>query len=140
MTAHILDNLEKYYRTLPRPPVRPITLKEAILNVIFVLLCAPFLSAVFFVLPLIGQILVLCSFSITIWYFFARRSWLVVLSFLTGFFIFAIPTLATIQLIKNNLNLTLFFLLALGVPVSIFYICTMACRIWCEADKQLLNH
>lgn len=91
---------------------------------------APFSFVIFMVIPVMGAITVALSFSLTVWYLISRRSVLVALTVLGGSVLFWGVLFETIQVIKNNLEVPLFFLTAMGIPVSAMYCMFIGTRIW----------
>jgi hypothetical protein len=91
---------------------------------------APFSFVTFMVIPMMGQVTVGLSFLLTVWYLVSRKSLLAFLTVLGGSILFGMVLFATIQVIKNNLEVPLFFFTATGIPVSAMYCIFIGTRIW----------
>ena len=125
-----LDKFEKFHRRNSRPPVAPATMREIGLTLGVSLAVTPFFLTTFFVLPMIGQVVVGCSLGMSLLYLWVRRSILVALATIIGSGSFAIFTYLTIQGLKDRLDVALFIFLVLGVPVASFFCMFMGMRIW----------
>jgi hypothetical protein len=131
VAPHIrLDDFEKFHvrqmvRTSP-----PVTLREVLCTLLVTLVCAPFFFATFFLIPMMGQVTVGLAALLTALYLWFRRSLLVAFIAVSGAGIFSGLMFAFIQSIKMRLDVPLFILIALGIPVTAIYSIFIAGRIW----------
>ncbi len=131
VAPHIrLDEFERFHlrRLVRRVPA--VTGLEIAWTAAIALFCAPFFFATFFLIPMMGQITVGLAAFVTALYLWYRRSLLIAAVALGGGGFFAALTFAFIQSIKNNLEVPLFILIALGIPVTAIYTMFVAARIW----------
>lgn len=131
VAPHIrLDDFERFHErnSVRTPP--PVTLRELAYTLVIALFLSPFFFATFFLIPMMGQISVGLAGFLTVLYLYYRRSILVAAVTLGAAAIFSGVTFATIQSIKNNLEVPLFILIALGIPVTALYCIFIAGRIW----------
>lgn len=139
MTVGILDSIEKSYRSRPKPPVRKLGLKECISIFSLVFVCAPFITAICLILPIMGQVVTILAVTMLGLYLYARRSWQMLFLVIFSYLVFLAPTLIFMQQLKYRLELVLFFLLAGGIPVSIIFTLVMAYKFWVEAEYNYSN-
>ncbi len=131
VAPHIrLDEFEKFHqrqivRTVPR-----VTLREVGYTLLVGLICSPFFFATFFLIPMMGQITVGLAAFLTALYLWFRRSILIALIALSSAGIFSGLMFGFIQSIKTRLEVPLFILIALGIPVTAMYSIFIAGRIW----------
>ena len=132
----ILDELEKIHRrSLPKRFRAPSSSELFVISAMS-FFSAPFVSATFLLVPLIGQGLVLFFFSLVGIFFFVRRSWLVFICAVIAHLAFVIPAIAIIPSIKHRLDLAYFVLLALGIPVVVLMSLLVAARAWMEVELR----
>jgi hypothetical protein len=125
-----LAEFERYHANRRLQVVPVASLRECMWTFLTACLFTPFFFVTFFVLPMMGQIIVGLALLITAVYFYYRRSILSLISGLTGCGAFALLTFNTIQAIKYHLEVPLFIFLVLGVPITAGYCIFVASRIW----------
>lgn len=131
VAPHIrLDDFERFHGKSSLRPPPPVTMRELVYTLLIALFLAPFFFATFFLIPMMGQISVGFAGFLTALYLYYRRSILVAAVTMGAGTIFSGTTFATIQSIKNNLEVPLFILIALGIPVTALYSIFIAGRIW----------
>ena len=121
---------EKFHAARLAPVQTTPGLRELVITFALTLFMAPFSFVTFMVIPVMGQITVGLSVLLTILYIVSRRSWLVAVTAVSGTALFWALMFITIQSIKNNLELPLFFFTATGIPVSAMYCMFIGSRIW----------
>jgi hypothetical protein len=121
---------EKFHASRTAPTQTVPELRELAITFALTLFMAPFSFVTFMVIPVMGQITVGLSVLLTVLYLFSRRSWLVALTAVSGTVLFWGLLFVTIQSIKNNLEVPLFFFTATGIPVSAMYCMFIGTRIW----------
>lgn len=109
--------------------LRP-SMKELVLTALVTLVMSPVSFVTFMVIPMMGQITVGFAALISGIYLFYRRSFLVALTAIGCFVVFWTMLFVSIQAIKNNLEVLLFFFTATGIPVSAMYCMFIGSRIW----------
>lgn len=131
VTARIrLDQFERFHaqrRVLVLPRA---TCSEVAITFLVALIVAPFFFATFFIIPMMGQISVGLAGLLTAIYLYFRKSVVIALTVMTAAVILSSLAFATIQSIKYNLEVPLFILVALGIPVTAMYCIFIAGRIW----------
>lgn len=131
VTPHIrLEEFENFHIRHRAKVQRAVTLRELGYTFITSILVSPFLLGTFFLIPMMGQISVGLAGLLTAIYLWYRRSLLVACVALSGSGIFSAFIFATIQGIKHNLEVPLFIIIALGIPVTTIYTIFIAARIW----------
>ncbi len=131
VAPHIrLDDFEKFHVSRRVRKSYPVTLREILITLLVSLACAPFFFATFFLIPMIGQISVGLAAFLTALYLWFRRSVIVAAVALAGSVIFSGLMFGFIQSIKRNLEVPLFILIALGIPVTAMYCIFISGRIW----------
>ena len=106
------------------------SLKELCVTLLITLGMAPFAFVTFMVIPIMGQVTVGFAALLTVLYLFFRRSALIALTVLVGSFVFWSVIFGVIQVIKNNLEVPLFFFTATGIPVCAIFCMFIGARIW----------
>jgi hypothetical protein len=106
------------------------SLRELCITLLVTLGIAPFSFVTFFVIPMMGQITVGFALLLTVLYLYFRRSLLVAGTALLGAVFFWGLLFVTIQGIKQNLEVPLFFFTATGIPVCTAYCIFIGTRIW----------
>ena len=109
--------------------LRP-SIKELVLTALVTLVMSPVSFVTFMVIPMMGQVTVGFAALVTGIYLFYRRSFLVALTAIGVFVVFWTALFVSIQAIKNNLEVILFFFTATGIPVSAMYCMFIGSRIW----------
>lgn len=80
---------------------------------------AAFSFATFFVIPMMGQITVSAAALLMLMYLYYRRSALVAETVGIGSLVFWVALFASIQVMKSNVEVPLFFFTATGIPVCV---------------------
>jgi len=125
-----VSDFERYHgQQLVPVQVRP-SLKELLITAAITLLIAPFSFVIFLVIPVMGVITVGFSFFLTCLYLYYRKSILVAATAFCCSVVFWGALFLSIQGIKNNLEVLLFFFTATGIPVSAMYCMFIGARIW----------
>lgn len=125
-----VDDFEKFHaQQIVRVPQRA-TLRELVYTLSIALFMAPFTAVTFMVIPIMGQVTVFVSLSLTLLYLYFRRSVLVAMAAGVASLIFWVAIFVSIQAIKNRLEVPLFFFTATGIPVSAMYSMFIGARIW----------
>ena len=83
-----------------------------------------------------GQIVVGSAMFLSITYLVVRRSMTVALAAFAGVFLLVLGIFLFIQALKTRLDVTLFFLLATGIPVSAIYSIFVAALIWIQLENR----
>jgi hypothetical protein len=91
---------------------------------------APFLYATFFLIPMMGQVTVGFAGLITALYLFFRRSIVIAMTVVGSAAMLSTIFFMTIQSMKYRLDVTLFVLIALGIPVTLIFTTFVAMKIW----------
>ena len=125
-----IDDFERFHRPLLRKAPPPVTLKEIAWTMAISTAVAPFFFATFFIIPMMGQITVGLAAIVTTLYLFFRRSLVVALTVLVSAMLLSSVAFMSIQSIKYRLDVTLFVLIALGIPVTILYCLFVGMKIW----------
>jgi len=125
-----VDDLERHYRKSISFDTPRATIKELLLTIFLAAFLTPFFFTTFFVLPIMGQVVVFFALFMTSVYLWARRSIAVTLAAITGSASFALLTYLTIQAVKAKLDIPLFIFLVMGIPVTAIYSLYLAMRIW----------
>ena len=130
MAKITLDQFEKFHApSMRRNPPRA-SVKEIMGTALVATLTAPFFFATFFCIPMMGQVTVGFASVLTVLYLFYRRSFVIVATILLMEILLSAGLFASIQTVKNQLDVTLFFLIALGIPVSAMYSMFIGMKIW----------
>lgn len=125
-----LSDFERHHALSLHKELRSPGIRELVITLALTLFMAPFSFVTFMVIPMMGQVTVGLSFLLTVWYLVSRKSLLAFLTVLGGSILFGMVLFATIQVIKNNLEVPLFFFTATGIPVSAMYCIFIGTRIW----------
>lgn len=125
-----LNEFEKFHRPKQRPASPKITLKEIGLTILITLIGLPFFLTTFFVIPMMGQVTVGLVALVTTLYLYFRRSVVILGIIAISVAIPSVTFLAVIPTVKNQMDLTLFILTALGIPVCAMYCMFIGTRIW----------
>ena len=133
--AHIVDRIriedfEKFHAPRLRKPPPPVTFKEVVITMLVATVMAPFLFTTFFVIPMIGQISVGLAGFMTVLYLWARKSIIIALAILASCGFFSSLMFMSIQSIKYRIDVTMFVLIALGIPMTTLLTVIVAMRVW----------
>lgn len=134
-----LAEFERYHAHRRMRPQPVASARECLGTFVTACFFTPFFFVTFFVLPMMGQIIVGLALIITAIYFYYRRSILALASGFTGFCTFALATFSTIQAIKYHLEVPLFIFLVLGVPITAVYCIFVMSRIWIVRGGDQFN-
>lgn len=130
MSKKSLTEFEVYHQgQVERPYVRPTT-KEIVITIALIFFMTPFFFVTATIIPLMGPITVLFAMVISVIYLWSRRSWLISAVALISTIAFWSCIFGGIQLVKNDLDVVLFFFTALGIPMSAIFSGFVATRIW----------
>jgi hypothetical protein len=130
MTNITISQFEKFHakkvvRCIPR-----LTLQEVILSIVVAFVVTPFVFVTATIIPLMGIITAALVVGLTLVYLYSRRSLGAFVTVLVGAVTFTQITFATIQSVKSHLEVPLFILTALGIPVCFLYCIFISTRIW----------
>jgi hypothetical protein len=125
-----LADFERFHGERMVPAQKRPSLREISLTALITLMMAPFGFVTFMVIPVMGQVTVCFALFLTFLYLFYRRSFVVAGVALGCSLVFWSALFMSIQAIKNNLEVVLFFLTATGIPVSAIYCMFIGARIW----------
>lgn len=126
----LVAEFEKFHAAALTRRQKVPTLRELFVTLAVTLIMAPFAFVTFMVIPVMGQVTVGFSVALTLLYIVYRRSLLVALATIGGSLVFWCALFGTIQVIKNNLEVPLFFFTATGIPVCAMYSIFIGTRIW----------
>jgi hypothetical protein len=121
---------ERHHASLRVHTPPPVTLKELACTFVITFCLAPFSFVGFLVIPMIGAITAAFTAFVTTMYLIARKSWAVSLTAIGGTVVFWTILFNTIQAIKNQLEVVLFFFTAMAIPVSILFCILISARTW----------
>jgi hypothetical protein len=85
---------------------------------------------IFMCIPMIGVVTVGFSLFITALYLYFRRSVLVLLTIIMTSVTLSAVFFGSVQSLKYRMDVTLFVLIALGIPVTLIYTTFVGMRIW----------
>jgi hypothetical protein len=125
-----LSEFESFHRARQKPKQELPTIRELLITALLTVVMAPFSFVTFMVIPVMGQITVGFAMLLTAIYIWCRKSVLVALTAGLGALAFWSTLFETIQVIKTNLEVPLFFFTATGIPVSAIYCIFIGTRIW----------
>ena len=125
-----IEDFEKFHAPSLRKPPPPVTVKEVVITMLVATLMAPFLFTTFFVIPMIGQISVGLAAFVTALYLWARKSIIIALTILASAGLFSSLMFMSIQSIKYRIDVTMFVLIALGIPMTTLLTVIVAMRVW----------
>lgn len=125
-----ISDFEKFHakrvvRAIPR-----LTLREVIASLSVAFVVTPFVFVTATIIPLMGIITAMLVILLTLIYLYSRRSIGAFCTVVAGALIFTQLTFATIQSVKYHLEVPLFILTALGIPVCFLYCIFISTRIW----------
>jgi hypothetical protein len=125
-----IEDFERYHARRQRKAPPRLTLKEVIVTMAISLAIAPFMYATFFLIPMMGQVTVGFAGFITALYLFFRRSIVVALAVIVSAGFLSSIFFMTIQSVKYRLEVPLFILIALGIPMTLIYTTFVGMKIW----------
>lgn len=126
----LVSDFERFHaKNIVPVQLRP-SLSELFLTALITLIITPFSFVIFLVIPVMGMITVCFSFLLSCLYLYYRRSILVAGTAIGCSVVFWVALFMSIQGIKNNLEVVLFFLTAMGIPVSAMFCMFIGSRIW----------
>jgi hypothetical protein len=125
-----LREFESFHRARLAPVQQRPSLGELAITALITLIMAPFGFVTFMVIPVMGQVTVGFALLLTCIYLFYRRSLAAAAVTIGCSVLFWTALFLTIQAIKNNLEVLLFFFTAMGIPVSAMYCMFIGTRIW----------
>jgi|LauGreDrversion4_2_1035121.scaffolds.fasta_scaffold04041_9 hypothetical protein len=125
-----IEDFEKFHAPRLRKPPPPVTVKEVVITMLIATAMAPFLFTTFFVIPMIGQISVGLAGFVTALYLWARKSIIIALTILASAGLFSSLMFMSIQSIKYRIDVTMFVLIALGIPMTTLLTVIVAMRVW----------
>jgi hypothetical protein len=125
-----IEDFEKFHAPRLRKPPPPVTVKEVVITMLIATAMAPFLFTTFFVIPMIGQISVGLAGVVTALYLWARKSIIIALTILASAGLFSSLMFMSIQSIKYRIDVTMFVLIALGIPMTTLLTVIVAMRVW----------
>jgi len=125
-----IEDFERFHAPRFRKAPPPVTLKEIALTFLVCMVMAPFVFTTFFVIPMIGQISVGFAGFVTALYLWSRKSIVIALTILASGGLFASIMFMSIQSIKYRIDVTMFVLIALGIPMTTLLTVIVAMRVW----------
>ena len=125
-----IEDFEKFHAANLRKPPPPVTVKEVVITMLVATVMAPFLFTTFFVIPMIGQISVGLLGFVTALYLWSRKSFIIALTILASGGLFCSLMFMSIQTIKYRIDVTMFVLIALGIPMTTLLTFLVAMRVW----------
>jgi len=125
-----IEDFEKYHAPRFRKSPPPLSFKEVLVTLAISVVIAPFLYATFFLIPMMGQVTVGFAGLITALYLFFRRSIVIAMTVVGSAAMLSTIFFMTIQSMKYRLDVTLFVLIALGIPVTLIFTTFVAMKIW----------
>lgn len=125
-----IEDFERYHAPRVRKSPPPVTLKEVVVTALIPVVVVPFMYVVFFCIPMIGVVTVGFSLFVTTLYLFFRRSIIILGAALLSSGILAGLFFTFIQSLKYRMDVTLFVLIALGIPVCLMYTTFVGMKIW----------
>lgn len=125
-----IEDFEKFHARKLRKPPPPVTVKEVVITMLVATVMAPFLFTTFFVIPMIGQVSVGLAAFVTALYLWFRKSIIIALTILASGGFFASLMFMSIQSIKYRIDVTMFVLIALGIPMTTLLTVIVAMRVW----------
>lgn len=131
MHNHVtLDALERAHTERLRPKSQRPSLRELALTILVAVTAAPFLSTIFLLLPLMGQVGVGAALLVTCYYLVVRRSLLVLLAAGAGVLLFLSLVVFMVQGGNYRGQMPITFFMAFGGPVTIVYCLLVSARIY----------
>lgn len=125
-----IEDFEKFHAASCRKAPPPVSLKELVATVLVSVIMAPFLFATFFVIPMMGQVTVGLAAFVTALYLWSRKSIVIVLTVLASSALLSSILFMSIQSIKYRIDVTMFVLIALGIPMTFMYTVFVGMKVW----------
>jgi hypothetical protein len=125
-----IEDFERFHAKRLRKAPPPASLKEIAITVLLAIIVVPFMYVTFMCIPMMGVVTVGFSLFITSLYLFFRRSLLILAAALFSSGALAGLFFVFVQSVKYRMDVTLFVLIALGIPVTIIYTTFVGMRIW----------
>ncbi len=125
-----IAEFEKYHAKALRRPTPRASLYEAFITLVISTVMTPFAFVTASIIPVMGPVTVLLGLSLTALYLVFRRSFIIGGVAVLSSVLFWSVLFGTIQSYKNDLDVVLFFLTALGIPVTFMYCMFIGSQIW----------
>ncbi|MEY4667904.1 MAG: hypothetical protein RL518_603 [Pseudomonadota bacterium] len=133
--THVVDRIriedfERYHAPRFRMAPPPVSIKEVIVTMLICTVMAPFLFTTFFVIPMMGQVTVGLAGFVTALYLWFRKSFVIALTVLASAGILSTIAFMSIQSIKYRIDVTMFILIALGIPMTFIFTVFVGMKVW----------
>lgn len=125
-----IEDFERFHAKLLRKPPPRASLKEILLTTLTAIVVVPFMYVIFMCIPMMGVVTVGLAFLVTALYLYYRRSIVILLASLLSSSALAAIFFVSVQSVKYRMDVTLFVLIALGIPVTLIYTTFVGMRIW----------
>jgi hypothetical protein len=125
-----IEDFEKFHAPRLRKAPPAVSVKEVVVTLLVSMVVAPFIFTTFFVIPMIGQISVGLAAFVTALYLWSRKSIVIALTILASGGLFSSLMFMSIQSIKYRIDVTMFILIALGIPITTLLTIFVAMRVW----------
>jgi len=125
----LADFERRHAKSLRRSPARA-SFREAWVTLLISIVMTPFAFVTTLIIPIMGPVTVLLGLTLTALYLFYRRSIILASVAVLSSTLFWSVLFGTIQSYKNDLDVVLFFLTALGIPVTFIYCMFIGSQIW----------
>lgn len=125
-----IEDFERFHAKRLRKAPPPASLIEVVTTILLAIIVVPFMYVTFMCIPMMGVVTVSFSLFITTLYLFFRRSLLILATAVLGSGTLAGLFFVFVQSVKYRMDVTLFVLIALGIPVTIIYTTFVGMRIW----------
>ncbi len=125
-----IAEFEKFHGRALRKPTPRASLREALVALLISIGMTPFAFVTAVIIPIMGPVTVLLGLLMTAMYLFFRRSIIISSVVVISSVLFWSVLFGTIQSYKNDLDVVLFCLTALGIPVTVMYSMFIGTQIW----------
>lgn len=125
-----IDDFERFHRARVRLAIPPVSFREVATTLVIACVVCPFMFTAFFVIPIMGQFTVGLAAFITALYLLFRKSFVIALTVALSCVALSSIAFMSIQSIKYRLDVTMFVLIALGIPVTFIYSVFVGMKIW----------
>ncbi len=125
-----IAEFEKYHTKMFSRPTRRVSLSEVAITLVLSTVMTPFAFVTASIIPIMGPVTVLLGLTLTALYLFFRRSFVITAVAVLSSMLFWTVLFGTVQSYKNDLDVVLFFLTALGIPVTFIYSMFIGAQIW----------
>lgn len=125
-----IEDFEKYHAQRVRRAPPPVSFKEVLVTTLLAIVVVPFMYVTFMCIPMMGVVTVGFASFVTALYLFFRRSIVILLTTLLSSGTLAAIFFVFVQSVKYRMDVTLFVLIALGIPVSLIYTTFVGMKIW----------